>query len=270
MRRRGAAFVFSLSAGKHGLSCRGVKFAGVNRPPLMDDLKVKRFLRRNCDLRLLRLSYILQPIVIRSQLKCVRTIWKTKRQRRILVDHANAGLIDPHHHFQFEHLTNSIARAEFRPENGDLPCRTFNNARRLVFIRGGSAIGRARGFAGLGSPGPSAQRHKRRLTAIKRRLGKSLSTRTSCLGIPKSSSVEVAEQRSDRFRKSVPSTRSVSKVFERPRNPYSVRTSPLRITLQALALALPPLLFSFVPSRRSTFTSLGGALLPPLAYVPAA
>src|SRR5271157_3975420 len=54
------------------------------------------------------------------------------------------------------------------------------------------------GFRVWAAQAPSVQRHKRRLRATKRRLGKALPTRT-CFSIPKSSSVELAEQRSDRF-----------------------------------------------------------------------
>ncbi len=124
----------------------------------MDDLKINRLLRGDRDLRLLQRSYILEPIVIRSQLKCTRAIRNANRQRRILGDEADADLVDYHHDSSFERLANGIARAQFRPKNGDLPRRTFSNAGRLVLVRGGSAIRRLRGFAGLG--GQSAIRAK--------------------------------------------------------------------------------------------------------------
>ena len=199
MRCRGAAFVFRFAAGKRCLSCRGVKFAGGNRPPLMDDLKIKRFLRRNCDLRLLGRSYILEPIVIWFQLKCVRAIWEAKCQRRIAVTMPTPALSIHTTIFNSSTWPTALPARSFGQKTVTCPVG-LSTTQGACFYSRRKRNRSARGFAGLGGRSAIRTKAQKKADGDKKPIGKALPTRTSCFSIPKSSSVELAEQRSDRFR----------------------------------------------------------------------
>ena len=128
----------------------------------------------------------------------MRAIRKAKCQRRVAIDHASVGFVDPHLDFGTECASNSVTHTELRPKNGDLPVWVLDCSGSLAFVRGGSAIGRARALACGGSvPRRQAQQ---KANGDKNPIGKSFACPNKLFHHV--SSAELEEQRSDRFKKS--------------------------------------------------------------------